>query len=88
MVTIVSGLVGGFVATAIMTVLMMTLGDDSPPPTALFWSKYIKDGTPDQHMIQGMLLHVIYGVIAGSVFAVLASVLGFVTVATVGAAAL
>lgn len=88
MVTLISGLVGGFVATIVMTIFMMTLGDDSPPPTALFWSKYVGDGDPDQYMMQGMVLHFIYGIIAGGVFAIVASVLGFVSVATVGAAVL
>lgn len=88
MVTLISGLVGGFVATIVMTIFMMTLGDDSPPPTALFWSKYVGDGDPDQYMMEGMVLHFIYGIIAGGVFAIVASVLGFVSVATVGAAVL
>lgn len=86
MVTIVSGLVGGFVATIVMTIFMMMLGDDSPPPTAVFWSKYVGDGAPDQYMMQGMVLHFIYGIIAGGVFAVLVPALGFVSVATLGAA--
>lgn len=88
MVSILSGLVGGFVATIVMTVFMMTLGDDSPPPTALFWSKYVGDGTPDQYMMQGMILHPLYGTVAGAVFAVLATALGFISVATLGSALL
>lgn len=88
MVSILSGLVGGFVATIVMTVFMMALGDDSPPPTALFWSKYVGDGTPDQYMMQGMILHLLYGTVAGAVFAVLATALGFISVATLGSALL
>lgn len=88
MVTIGSGLVGGFVATIVMTILMMTLGDDSPPPTALLWSKYVGDGTPQEYMMQGMILHMLYGIIAGGVFAVLVPLFGFVSVATVGSAVL
>lgn len=52
-----------------MTIFMMLLGDDSPPPTALFWSKYLGDRSPNQYMMQGMMLHFIYGIIAGGVFA-------------------
>jgi len=87
MVTIVSGLIGGFVATIVMTIFMMMLGDDSPPPTAMFWSQYLGDGEPDQYMMQGMVLHFIYGIIAGGVFAVLVAALGL-GVATLGAAVL
>lgn len=88
MVTLISGLVGGLVATIVMTVFMMTLGDDSPPPTALFWSKYVGDGDPDQYMMQGMILHLLYGTIAGGVFAIVAATLGFVSVVTLGSAIL
>lgn len=88
MVTHTSGLVGGFVATIVVTVLMMALGDDSPSPTALFWSEYVGDGEPDRYTMQGMVLHFLYGIATGGVFAVIASVLGFVSVATVGAAVL
>lgn len=55
---------------------MMTLGDDSPPPTALFWSKYVENGDPDEYMMQGMILHLIYGIIAGGVFAIGVGILG------------
>lgn len=85
MVTILSALVGGFVATIVMTVFMMTMGDDSPPPTALLWSKYVGDSDPDQYMMQGMALHLIYGTVAGGVFAGLVSALGL-SVATLAGA--
>lgn len=88
MVTLVSGLVGGSVATIVMTVFMMMLGDDSPPPTALFWAKYVGNGQPDEYMMQGMILHMLYGIVAGGVFAGLVPVLGFVSVASLGTAIL
>jgi len=88
MVTLIGGLVGGLVATIVMTVFMMTLGDDSPPPTALFWSKYVGDGEPEEYMMPGMVLHMLYGVIAGGVFALVVPALGFVSVATLGSALL
>jgi len=74
--TVLNGLAGGLVATIIMTVFMMALGDDSPPPTALFWSKYVGDGEPDEYMMQGMVLHMLYGIIAGLVFVVVVPLIG------------
>jgi hypothetical protein len=71
MVTLIDGLAGGIVATIVMTAFMMTLGDDSPPPTAAFYAKYIGDGTPDDYMPQGMFLHMMYGLGAGVAFAYL-----------------
>lgn len=53
-ITFINGLAGGIVATIVMTVFMMALGDDSPPPTALFWSQYVGDGGPEEYMMQGM----------------------------------
>lgn len=80
-ITLIGGLVGGLAATIVMTMFMMGLGDDSPPPTALFWSKYIGDGEPDEYMMPGMLLHMFYGVVAGAVLAVALPVAGFGDVA-------
>ncbi|MDY6819684.1 MAG: hypothetical protein SVG88_13575, partial [Halobacteriales archaeon] len=71
MVSLIGGLVGGLVATIVMTAFMMALGDDSPPPTALFYSKYLGDGEPEEYMMQGMFLHAMYGIGAGVVFAYL-----------------
>lgn len=84
MVTLIGGLVGGLVATIVMTVFMMVLGDDAPPPTAIFWSKYVGNGDPGDFVTQGMVLHLLYGIIAGGVFAAIVPVLGFVSIATVG----
>lgn len=76
MVTLSSGLAGGLVATLIMTVFMMTLGNDSPPPTARFWSKYVGNGPPEEYQLQGLVLHILYGIIAGGVFVVSIAILG------------
>lgn len=73
----INGLAGGLVATISMTILMMAIGDDSPPPTALFWSEYVGDGRPEESMPQGMVLHFFYGLSAGVVFAVGAFLLEF-----------
>ncbi len=75
MVAIVNGLVGGFVTTIVMSGFMMAMGDDSPPPTALLWAKYVGERRPDQYMMQGMILHFLYGTIGGGVFAWLVNVL-------------
>jgi hypothetical protein len=52
-----------------MTAFMMALGDDSPPPTAAFWSKYVGDGPPDAYMLPGMVLHLLYGLAGGAALA-------------------
>jgi len=70
MVSILSGLIGGLLATIVMTVFMMALGDDSPPPTAALWAKYVGDEGPESYMMQGMALHMMYGIVAGGAFAV------------------
>lgn len=76
MVSLLNGLIGGFIATIVMTAFMMTLGDDSPPPTAVFWSKYVGEGPPEEYMMQGMILHMLYGTINGAVYVLLAAILG------------
>lgn len=86
--TLINGLAGGIVATIVMTVFMMTLGDDSPPPTALFWSTYIGGGGPEEYMMQGMVLHLLYGLGAGVVFALVLPVAGFASVGLTAAAGL
>jgi len=85
MVTLISGLVGGLVATIVMTGFMMGLGDDSPPPTAAFWAKYVGDGEPSAYMLQGMVLHLLYGIAAGGVFVALLAPLGLGITALSGA---
>lgn len=59
-----------------MTVFMITLGDDSPPPTAAFWAKYVGGEGPESYMKQGMVLHMLYGIGSGVVFAVGVTALG------------
>ena len=75
MVSILTGLIAGLIATVVMTMFMMTMGDDSPPPTAALWAKYVGDEGPESYMKQGMLLHMLYGVGAGVAFAVGATAL-------------
>ncbi len=67
---LINGAVGGLVATIVMTMFMMRLGGDDPPPTALFWAKYVGDDGPEAYVPQGMILHVLYGIGAGAAFGV------------------
>lgn len=76
-VTVLGGLAGGIVATIAMTIFMLTLGDDSPPPTARFISKYVGDGDPGEYMLPGMALHMLYGIGAGVVLAAVLPAAGF-----------
>lgn len=76
MTSVVAGLVGGLVATIVMTAVMMVMGDGGPPPTAALVAKFA-GGEPEEHEMPGMLLHLLYGTIAGAVFAVGVPLLGF-----------
>jgi hypothetical protein len=81
--SILGGLSGGLIATIVMTVFMMVLGDDSPPPTAALWAKFVGDGAPEDYVMPGMALHMLYGIGAGIAFALLIPVVGVsVTLAT------
>jgi hypothetical protein len=82
-VTPLTGIAGGLVATIVMTIFMMALGDDSPPPTAALWAKFVGDEGPESYVPQGMLLHMLYGIGAGVAFALaLPLVVAEVTLAT------
>ena len=65
----IAGLAGGVVATIVMTVVMMVMGDGGLPPTAALVAK-LGGGQPGDYTMPGMALHLVYGVIAGIVFAV------------------
>lgn len=65
MVTVLGGLVGGLVATIVMSMVMRGIGG-GPPPTAALLAKF-QGGEPAEHMMPGMLLHLVYGIIAGAV---------------------
>ncbi|PSP61069.1 hypothetical protein BRC76_06900, partial [Halobacteriales archaeon QH_8_67_36] len=45
------------------------------PPTAEFWARYVSGGDVKQHFGPGLLLHVLYGVVGGFVYGLLASFL-------------
>ena len=75
MASVIAGLAGGLVATIVMTIVMMVMGDGGPPPTASLVSKFA-GGQPADHAMPGMVLHLIYGIVAGAVFAVGVPVVG------------
>lgn len=75
MASVIAGLVGGLVATIVMTAVMMMMGDGGPPPTAALVAK-IAGGEPADHAMPGMVLHLLYGILAGAVFAVSVPLVG------------
>jgi hypothetical protein len=68
MASLIAGLVGGLVATIIMTVVMMVMGDGGLPTAGLV-AKFA-GGDPEDYAMPGTALHLIYGTVAGAVFAV------------------
>jgi hypothetical protein len=75
MSSVIAGLAGGIVATIVMTVFMMVMGDGGPPPTARMVAKFA-GGDPEDYAMPGMALHFLYGIGAGAVFAVAVPALG------------
>lgn len=62
------GLQGGLVGTVVMTTFRLPLMR-SLPPSANFWAEFVGDGEPEDYPVIGLLLHLVYGVSAGVVFA-------------------
>jgi len=85
MASLVAGLAGGLVATVLMTAVMMALGDGGPPPTAALVAKF-QGGDPADHAMPGMVLHLVYGTVAGAVLAVAAPAVGLTLVDSTGLA--
>ena len=75
MASVIAGLAGGVVATIVMTIAMMMMGDGGPPPTARLVAKFA-GGDPEEYAMPGMALHFVYGIVAGAVFAVGVPLLG------------
>jgi len=63
----VRGIIGGVVATALMTLYRFPLFR-ALPPTAEFWSTYVGSGEPEEYVLEGLVLHFLYGGIAGGLF--------------------
>jgi hypothetical protein len=67
-----------------MTIAMMVMGDGGPPPTARLVAKFA-GGEPEDYAMPGMVLHMIYGIVAGTVFAVGVPLIGL-DLGTIGVA--
>lgn len=67
---LVVGLTGGAVATVVMSAFRMPISR-SPPPPAWLWAEYVEGGEPEEYLVQGLLLHLLYGTLGGGVFGVL-----------------
>lgn len=64
------GAEGGAVATLVMTAYRLPVSR-SLPPTAEFWSKFVSGDDPYEHPVVALVLHVVYGVLAGIGFGLL-----------------
>ncbi len=63
----IRGLQAGFVATVIMTAFRLPIMR-SLPPSANFWATYVAGGEPEEYLVVGLLLHLLYGTLGGAVF--------------------
>lgn len=61
------GVVGGLIATALMTLYRFPVFRVLPP-TADFWAKYVGGGEAESYPGMGLLLHFLYGGVAGGLF--------------------
>jgi len=61
------GVLGGLVATVLMTLYRFPLFR-ALPPTAEFWAMYVAGGEPEQYPAKGLLLHLLYGGVGGGIF--------------------
>jgi len=64
------GSLGGLVATVSMTMFRMPTSK-SLPPTARFWATFVGSGDPEEYTLIALVLHLLYGVGGGVVFALL-----------------
>lgn len=71
----VRGLIGGLIATVLMTLYRFPVFR-AVPPTADFWGKYVRSGDAEAYPGIGLLLHFLYGAVGGGLFGVLLSQLG------------
>lgn len=65
-VLVKEGLVGGVIATAVMTLYRYPVFR-ALPPTAEFWAEYVQSGDPKSFLPQALFLHLLYGAIGGAV---------------------
>ena len=73
---VLRGVVGGIIATAIMTLYRFPVFR-ALPPTAEFWASVVSGGKPEQYPVIAFFLHFVYGAGAGGVFGYLFSKLRF-----------
>jgi hypothetical protein len=66
-----TGLLAGAFATVVMTVFRAPVAR-SPPPPAWFWAKFVAGGDPEDHAAPALVLHLVYGSVAGAAFGLLA----------------
>lgn len=64
------GLLGGLVATVVMTAFRLPISE-SLPPTARFWARYVGGGDGSEYPVPALLLHLGYGALAGGVYGAL-----------------
>ncbi|USZ74835.1 hypothetical protein NGM07_15500 [Halorussus vallis] len=67
---VVEGAKGGLVATLVMTAYRLPISH-ALPPTAVFWSKFVAGGDPNDHPVAAIVLHLLYGLGAGVAFGAL-----------------
>jgi hypothetical protein len=65
---LVRGVQGGALGTLVMTVFRLPV-TRSLPPSADFWAQFVGGGRASDHRVAGLLLHLVYGAAAGTVFA-------------------
>ncbi|ACM56732.1 hypothetical protein [Halorubrum lacusprofundi] len=73
---LIRGVVGGLIATVLMTLYRFPVFR-ALPPTADFWAKYVGSGDAEAYPGIGLLLHFLYGGVAGGLFGVGISLLDF-----------
>lgn len=66
---LVVGAKGGLVATVVMTAFRLPISR-SLPPTDEFWARYVRSKEGGSHLVPALLLHLLYGIAAGVVYAV------------------
>jgi hypothetical protein len=70
--SLVSGLVGGFLATAVAGVVFVSAGRDRPTPAARLWARYVDvDGPQSDGVWPGAVVQTVSGILAGGVFALI-----------------
>lgn len=61
---------GGLVATVVMTLFRVPVFR-ALPPTSEFWAQYVGGGSAEEHTAEGLVLHLLYGAVGGTVLGVL-----------------